>query len=110
MNHRCLLYTSRDGRTVYIDGKLVDDVTVHPAFTDMIGELARCYDLQSSTEYRDEMTFLEPESGVRTSVSWLLPRSAEDLKRKRRNSELWNAFTWGQLGRSPDIDVYKRQL
>ena len=93
----------RDGRTVYIDGKLVDDVTVHPAFTDMIGELARCYDLQSSTEYRDEMTFLEPESGVRTSVSWLLPRSAEDLKRKRRNSELWNAFTWGQLGRSPDI-------
>ena len=93
----------RDGRTVYIDGKLVDDVTVHPAFMDMIGELARCYDLQNSSEYRDEMTFVEPAAGIRTSVSWLLPRSAEDLKRKRRNSELWNTFTWGQLGRSPDI-------
>src|SRR5665213_1431720 len=93
----------RDGREVYIDGTRVNDVTVHPAFKDMIGELARCYDLQNSAEYRDEMTFADPGSGVRTSVSWLLPRSAEDLKRKRRNSELWNAFTWGQLGRSPDI-------
>ena len=36
-------------------------------------------------------------------MSWLLPRSADDLKRKRRNSELWNELTWGQLGRSPDI-------
>ena len=42
-------------------------------------------------------------SGVRTSLSWMLPRSAEDLKKKRRNSELWNAETWGQLGRSHGI-------
>ncbi|MGA2396129.1 MAG: 4-hydroxyphenylacetate 3-hydroxylase N-terminal domain-containing protein [Candidatus Lustribacter sp.] len=93
----------RDGREVYIDGRRVEDVTVHPAFKDMIAELARCYDLQNSPPYRDEMTFIEPESGVRTSLSWLLPRSAADLKLKRRNSELWNEFTWGQLGRSPDI-------
>jgi 4-hydroxyphenylacetate 3-monooxygenase len=93
----------RDGREVWIDGERVGDVTVHPAFKLMIGELARVYDLQNSAEFRDEMTFVEPESGVRTSLSWLLPRSADDLKRKRRNSELWNRFTWGQLGRSPDI-------
>ena len=31
----------RDGREVWIDGERVDDVTVHPAFKDMIGELAR---------------------------------------------------------------------
>jgi aromatic ring hydroxylase len=49
------------------------------------------------------MTFVDPDSGVRTSVSWLLPRSADDLRRKRRNSELWSEFTWGQLGRSHDI-------
>ena len=70
----------RDGREVWIDGKRVDDVTAHPAFKDMIGELARCYDLQNSPEYRDEMTFVEPETGVRTSLSWLLPRSADDLE------------------------------
>ena len=48
-------------------------------------------------------SFVDEGSGVRTSLSWMLPRSAEDLSRKRRNSELWNQFTWGQLGRSHDI-------
>lgn len=93
----------KDGREVWIDGKRVDDVTTHPAFKDMIHEAARIYDLQHSPKYRDEMTFTDSESGVRTSISWMLPRSAEDLKKKRRNSELWNLLTWGQLGRSHDI-------
>ena len=93
----------KDGREVWVDGKKVDDVTTHPAFKDMIHEAARIYDLQNSPKYRDEMTFVDSESGVRTSISWMLPRSAEDLKKKRRNSELWNLLTWGQLGRSHDI-------
>ncbi len=93
----------KDGREVWIDGKRVADVTTHPAFKPMIDELARVYDLQNSPKYRDEMTFVDPETGIRSGISWLLPRSADDLKRKRRNSELWNELTWGQLGRSPDI-------
>src|SRR5436305_1282976 len=92
----------RDGRQVWIDGKLVDGITVHLAFKDMIKSLADVYDQQNTT-YRDEMTYVEPESGVRTSLSWLLTKSLEDSNRKRRNSQLWNKLTWGQLGRSPDI-------
>jgi len=93
----------KDGREIWFDGERVADVATHPAFKLMIGELARVYDLQNSAEYRDDMTFVDAETGIRTSLSWLLPRSADDLRRKRRNSELWNRFTWGQLGRSPDI-------
>jgi 4-hydroxyphenylacetate 3-monooxygenase len=93
----------KDGREIWIDGKRVDDVTTHPAFKDMVGELARIYDLQNSSQYRDDMTCIDPASGNRISVSWLFPRSAEDLQKKRRNSELWNELSWGQLGRSPDI-------
>src|SRR6185437_2362412 len=93
----------KDGREIWIDGKRVDDVTAHPAFRDMVGELARIYDLQNSPQYRDDMTCIDPASGNRISVSWLFPRSADDLKKKRRNSELWNELSWGQLGRSPDI-------
>ena len=93
----------KDNREVWIDGRRVDDVTTHPSFKDMVHELARVYDAQNSPQYRDEMTCVCPDSGNRISVSWLFPRSAEDLKRKRRNSELWNELTWGQLGRSPDI-------
>jgi len=109
----------KDGREVWIDGARAGDVTQHPAFRDMILELARVYDLQNREPYRAEMTCIDPDApsqpfpaggggrgggvGGRISVSWLLPRSAEDLRRKRRNSELWNQLTWGQLGRSPDI-------
>ena len=94
----------KDGREVWIDGKRVADVTTHPAFKDMIDELARVYDLQNSPKYRDEMTCRRSRRPASASASrWLLPRSADDLKRKRRNSELWNELTWGQLGRSPDI-------
>src|SRR5581483_2073316 len=97
------LASLKDGREVWIDGRRVADVTTDPAFKDMVGELARLYDLQNSPEYRDEMTCIDPDTGDRISVSWLFPRSAEDLKKKRRNSQLWNELSWGQLGRSPDI-------
>ena len=93
----------KDGREVWLDGEKVKDVTTHPAFTGMVNELARIYDVQHSDEYRDEMTFISPETGTRCSVSWLLPRSHEELRAKRRNSELWNQQCWGQLGRGPDI-------
>jgi len=93
----------RDGREVWLDGRKIDDVTVHPSFAPMINALARVYDLQNDDEYRDRMTYVEPESGVRTSLSWLLPKDREDSHRKRVNSQLWNRLTWGQLGRSPDI-------
>lgn len=93
----------RDGREVWIDGQRVDDVPSHPAFKDFVHELARIYDLQHSDGYREQMTYLSPETGNRVSLSWLIPRSREELQRKRRNSELWSRETWGQLGRSPDI-------
>jgi aromatic ring hydroxylase len=92
----------RDGREVWLDGKRVDDVTTHPAFRDMVHALADVYDRQNDT-YRDEMTYVDAESGVRTSLSWLVPHTREDSARKRRNSQLWNLLTWGQLGRSPDV-------
>jgi 4-hydroxyphenylacetate 3-monooxygenase len=91
-----------DGREVWLDGQRVDDVTTHPAFRDMVHALADVYDLQNG-QYRDEMTYVDAESGVRTSLSWLIPDSHEDSARKRRNSQLWNMLTWGQLGRSPDV-------
>lgn len=93
----------RDGREVWLDGEKVADVPSHPAFTGMVHELARIYDLQHTPEYGEQMTFCCPQTGTRASVSWLLPRTRDDIKKKRRNSELWNQQCWGQLGRGPDI-------
>ena len=86
-----------------MDGERVQDVTTHPALTGMVHELARIYDLQHSAAFGEQMTFLSPDTGNRCSLSWQLPASPEDLKLKRRNSEIWNEQSWGQLGRSPDI-------
>jgi 4-hydroxyphenylacetate 3-monooxygenase oxygenase component len=93
----------RDGREVWLDGEQVKDVANHPAFSGMVHELARIYDLQHTGPYREQMTFVSPATGQRCSLSWLLPRSPDDLRRKRRNSEIWNEQCWGQLGRGPDI-------
>ena len=93
----------KDGRDVWLDGARIDDVPSHPAFSGMVNELARIYDLQHTDRFQDLMTFVSPESGNRCSISWLLSRSADDLKKKRRNSEVWASQSWGQLGRSPDV-------
>jgi 4-hydroxyphenylacetate 3-monooxygenase len=92
----------RDGREVWLDGKRIDDVTTHPAFSEMVRALADVYDKQNG-EHSDEMTYVDAENGVRTSLSWLIPQTREDSTRKRRNSQLWSMLTWGQLGRSPDV-------
>ena len=47
----------RDGRTIYIDGKLVDDVTTHPAYRNTVASAARLYDYQSRPENLEMMTF-----------------------------------------------------
>jgi 4-hydroxyphenylacetate 3-monooxygenase oxygenase component len=91
----------RDGREVWHAGKRIDNVTTHPGFSGTIQTLADLYDKQHSPEYRDIMT-LEQE-GERISYSYLPPRNAGDLARKRRNIEFWSEQTLGQMGRYPDF-------
>jgi 4-hydroxyphenylacetate 3-monooxygenase oxygenase component len=97
------LESLRDGRDVWLDGERITDVTTHPAFRDFAYALAGIYGLQHDPRYQDEMTYIDPDTGVRTSLSWLMPRSPADLQRKRRNSEIWAEQSWGQLGRHPDL-------
>ena len=40
------LESLRDGRRVYVDGELVEDVTTHPAFRNSARSIARLYDPQ----------------------------------------------------------------
>ena len=84
----------KDGREVWLDGVRIDDVSSHAAFSGIVDELARIYDLQHTSQFQDRMTFVSPESGNRCSMSWLIPRSGDDLKKKRRNSEIWTSHNW----------------
>jgi len=91
----------RDGREVWHAGRRIEDVTAHSGFTGTIKTLADLYDKQHAPEFRDLMTF--EHDGERVSYSYLAPKNAEQLARKRKNIEFWARETFGQMGRYPDF-------
>src|SRR5258708_8304340 len=71
----------RDGREVYIDGKLVADVTTHPAFCNAVHAAAALYDYQAQPDNIERMTFV-PTAGpgyARINPCWQMPRSHPQL-------------------------------
>ena len=66
----------RDGRSVYLDGELVEDVVDHPAYRNAIRSTAALYDFQAAPENLELMTFESP-TGARENRSWQMPESYE---------------------------------
>ncbi len=91
-----------DGRNVILDGQRVADVAKHPAFEGAVATVARLYDFSSDPANRELMTYPSPSDGRPVNLSWLVPRSVEDLRRRRLAIEAWSELSCGFLGRSPD--------
>lgn len=88
---------------VWFDGKKVEGLlSEHPAFKSLLEVKASLYDLQHDPKLKDEMTFTSPTSGERVGLSYLQPKTKEDLKKRRKMIEHWARHTNGILGRSPD--------
>ncbi len=92
----------KDGRTVYIDGKLAGDVTKHPAFRNAVKASADLYDFQSRPENLELMTFRPNGSNRRVNRAWQMPRNLEEMVQRRKALQAWSALSGGFLGRSPD--------
>jgi 4-hydroxyphenylacetate 3-monooxygenase len=92
----------KDGRTVYIDGKLVEDVTEHPAFRNAVRSAAALYDFQARPENLELMTFPLGGSSRRINRAWQMPRSHQEMVQRRKALQAWSAISCGFLGRSPD--------
>jgi 4-hydroxyphenylacetate 3-monooxygenase len=96
------LQSLKDGRTVYIDGRLVGDVTTHPAYRNAVASAALLYDYQARPENIELMTFL-PEGGTRrVNRCWQMPRSYDELVQRRKALQAWAQVSYGFMGRSPD--------
>ncbi|TCI00533.1 4-hydroxyphenylacetate 3-monooxygenase [Roseococcus sp. SYP-B2431] len=91
----------RDGRAVYLNGKLVGDVTAHPAYRNAIGSAAMLYDHQARPENIERMTF-DLGGGRRVNRAWQHPRSYGEMVERRKALVEWAELTCGFLGRSPD--------
>jgi 4-hydroxyphenylacetate 3-monooxygenase len=92
----------KDGRTVYIDGKLVTDVTEHPAFCNSVKSAAMLYDFQAKPENIELMTFVPNGSNRRVNRSWQMPRNYGEMVQRRKAMQAWAALSYGFMGRSPD--------
>src|SRR5687767_3004670 len=92
----------RDGRSVFLDGERVDDVTKHPAFAEPIRRIADTYDRARSTDALDITSYLDAATGERYAAMWLMPRSAADLEARRRVHRFWAEASYGLMGRTPD--------
>lgn len=97
------LESLNDGRrAIDSDGREIADVTTHPATGPGIATLAAYYDMQHDPRYQDVMTYTSPELGGRASLAWKTPRSKEDLRERRKLTELSTRLTLGTFGRPPD--------
>ncbi|MGW4201395.1 4-hydroxyphenylacetate 3-hydroxylase family protein [Streptomyces sp. NPDC004726] len=89
----------KDGRKIYVDGKLVDDVTTYPGFAGPVGVMAGLYDRMADDP---DARYTDPETGETYSRIWEPPSTPEALSSRRRNHERWATPSFGLMGRTPD--------
>ncbi len=85
----------------YGDKKVTGPVSGHPAFAGIARSIAALYDMQTSPELADVMTY-RSQSGERVGMSFLQPRTREDLGRRRKMMKTWADYSGGMLGRTAD--------
>ena len=89
--------------SLYMNGKKVKDATKQPGLKGGIRTLARLYDLQHDPKVGPEMTYESPTTGDQVGMSFLTPKTHEDLERRRRMMRNWARLTCGMMGRTPDF-------
>ena len=89
------------GREIWLGGERISDPLEHPQLRGAAQSLARVFDLQH--EHAAEMLAASPDDpSLAVNVTHLIPRTREDLERRRRAFELVAASSGGIMGRTPD--------
>ncbi|MGP4077976.1 4-hydroxyphenylacetate 3-monooxygenase, oxygenase component [Halobacillus sp. K22] len=88
---------------IWLDGaQVTGKLSCHPAFSGVIKTQAELYDLQLHPKYKKELTFLSDTTGNEIGTSYLIPKTKEDLEKRRQMIQCWARSSGGLLGRSPD--------
>jgi 4-hydroxyphenylacetate 3-monooxygenase len=91
----------RDGRSVYIYGEKVNDVTTHPAFRNAVLSTRRLYDAMHDPATRDKICDVD-QFGIRTHKFFHPAYSPADLLGGRDAIAEWSRLSYGFMGRTPD--------
>ena len=65
--------------------------------------MAALYDLQHDPAAKDDMVFPSPSSGEPVGMSFIVPRTADDLLRRRKMMTHWAWVGCGMMARTPDF-------
>src|SRR6202045_5028035 len=90
-------------REFWLEGERVKDVTTHAGLKNGARAIASLYDMQHDPKLRDEMTYVSPTTGDRVGLSFIIPRTREDLEKRRVMMLNWARTICGMMGRSPDF-------
>src|SRR5947208_10205297 len=90
-------------REIWLGGERVKDVTTHPGLANGVRSVAALYDMQHDPTLRDEMTYVSPTTGDRVGLSFIIPRTKQELELRRTMMLHWARATVGMVGRSPDF-------
>ena len=90
-------------RQIWLGGERVKDVTTHPGLRHGAQAIASLYDMQHDLNLRDEMTYISPTTGDRVGLSFIIPRTMQELEQRRAMMLHWARTTCGMMGRSPDF-------
>lgn len=85
---------------IYLHGERVQDVTTHPSLKGVVKSMANLYDLQF--EKPEKMLYTSPTTGEQVGMTWLQPKTIEDVIKRREAIQEWALTSGGMMGRSPD--------
>jgi len=86
-----------------MNGKMVKDPTTQPGLEGGVRTMGRLYDLQHDPVIGKEMTYTSPTTGDQVGMSFLTPRTHEDLEKRHKMMRHWARITCGMMGRTPDF-------
>ncbi len=90
-----LLESLGDGREVWLDGERITDLVGDQRLSGAAHTMAELYDMQHQSDLIDKMTFTSPSTGDRVGMSYIEPKSVDDLKRRREMVRVWMEATCG---------------
>ena len=88
---------------VWIDGnRVTGNISEHAAFKGIMRSQGELYDLQHEASLKEVMTYESPMTGDQIGMSYLQPKTKEDLAKRRVMVQHWAKLNNGMMGRSPD--------
>ena len=93
----------RQQREIWMDGRRVEDVTEFPGLANGARSIAQLYEMQHDGAAGCAMTYPSPGTGDPVGLSFVIPKTLEDLARRREMMSQWAHASYGMMGRTPDF-------